>query len=305
SDLYRMIRQHQIGRRRARVLCNGYRHARRRVLPDVGFDRVQYLLGVLVGHKAARDLGVGFAGQYRLGALALEAAPHAVHFQRGSRPQPLQRRVARLAEGLGHADFRQELGFVERHPGQLFLLPGRQLPDVVVEAFDQDLTVGRAETGDDGRQRVQRILDGAAIAARVQVAFGALDVDLQGADAPAAHLDVGLLHPVEAAVGAQHRVAAQLLAARLEQAWPMVAASFLWSVDGWLVSCRRRAVHGISCVARLVEDECEAFVICRGPDGYAHYLHRRLEGRRNPPVLRIHRLPVEVAVDQIRGPLVV
>ena len=50
--------------------------------------------------------------------------------------------------------------------------------DVVVEARDPDPAVGALERGDDLGQRVGRVLDGAAVAARMEVDGGPDDVDL-------------------------------------------------------------------------------------------------------------------------------
>ncbi len=79
-------------------VAHGDLHRLRRDLLDVRRGLAVDLARGLVGDQAHRDLGVGLGGDHGLGALAGEAGPDAVDVQRGSHPDPLERRIAGLAE---------------------------------------------------------------------------------------------------------------------------------------------------------------------------------------------------------------
>src|SRR5829696_5721055 len=84
----------------------GHGHARRR---DLGHEVPQGREDgswLLVRDQPGRDLGVGVGGNDGLRALPLEAAPHAVHVQGGSRPLVLEDGPAGLADQRLHRDRR-------------------------------------------------------------------------------------------------------------------------------------------------------------------------------------------------------
>ena len=75
---------------------------------------------------------------------------------------------------------------VERQLGDQTPLVGAELEDIVVEARNEDPTVLVLEPGDDPGEGVGRVLDGAAVAAGMEV------------DGGPSHVDLGVHHPAQA-----------------------------------------------------------------------------------------------------------
>ena len=141
-------------------------------------------LGVLVGDEPEAQLGPGLAGEHGLGPGPGIAAEDAVDVAGRPGPLPLERRVAGLAVERRHAEVGLELGLGERQLGELGPLPVLQRPDGVVEAGDLDPAVGALEAGQDRRQGIERVGDGAAEGPRVEVAVGPLDDAARSRPAP-------------------------------------------------------------------------------------------------------------------------
>jgi len=134
---------------------------------------------VLVGNQAAAQLGRGPGRDDGLEAVAGEAAADAVELQRGPRPDPLVQAVVRLPPGLRRAGhrrpFRRDPLRAARQQGALLVVQGA---DVVVEAGDGHPPLGVVQPGQKLGQRLDRVVDGAAVVAAVQVAARAVDGQL-------------------------------------------------------------------------------------------------------------------------------
>ena len=94
-------------------------------------------------------------------------------------PTSLERAVAFLSHQGGHGKIGLELGLRERHLGEFRTLPVFQRLDGVIKSLDPDPAIRPFQTCQDRRQRVERVGDGAAVGARVQVAIGSLNVELE------------------------------------------------------------------------------------------------------------------------------
>ena len=128
----------------------------------------------------------------------------------------------------------------------LLALPGRERPDVVVEAGDEDLPGLRVlQAGDDLAERVQGIGDAPAVGAGVEVPVGAGDLHLHVGE-PLQTVDQGRLpRAVEGAVGDHHRVAGEPAAAVLPHvAVDRLPAGLLLPLDQELDVDRQLAALG-------------------------------------------------------------
>src|SRR5690625_4303531 len=154
-------------------------HARRLQLPQVLLKGRGDLGGFLTGDEPTGDLRMRLGWQDRLAALALITTPHAVKLKRRPVPVTLQRAVTFLAIHLGGADFSQVLLVRERQVVQLFPLDGAQLLNAVVETGHGNASVFIVQAGYELRQRMQWVRDATAVAARVQVAAGPTQGELE------------------------------------------------------------------------------------------------------------------------------
>ena len=118
-----------------------------------------------------------------------EAAPDPVDVEGRAGPASLQRGPARLPDEGRHVEGGAVGLVVERQPREGGPVGLGEGDDVVVEAGDADPAVGALERGDDRRQRVDRVVDRAAVLPGVDVLDGPADVDLGRADAPQADRD--------------------------------------------------------------------------------------------------------------------
>ncbi len=109
----------------------GHSHSRRGDLGHVRPEGVIDPPGILIGDQARRDLRVGVRGDDRLGAVALEAAPHPVDVQRRSCGLALEHRPPCLARERGHGDLSAVGLIVERQRRHRLALGRGQRHDVV------------------------------------------------------------------------------------------------------------------------------------------------------------------------------
>src|SRR5690242_17286096 len=77
-------------------LANCCPYPRWRVALDMHANEINDVGGILVGNQSAGDLGMCLIGQHRLGTLALETTPDAVHLQGRPSREMLLRRVTWL-----------------------------------------------------------------------------------------------------------------------------------------------------------------------------------------------------------------
>ena len=136
----------------------------------------------------------------RLAPRSLVAAPHAIHLERWTDPEPLERRVTRLAERGRCADLGQIARVVERQRGDLAPFVVGQRGHVVVEPIDRDPAVRRVKARDELGHRVQGVRDGASVAARVKASVRTREAELQARHPAARDRDRGLVDSPHRAV---------------------------------------------------------------------------------------------------------
>ena len=98
---------------------------------------------------------------------------------------------------------------------ELVARPASEVADLVVEARHGDAAVPSLERGDDAHEGDGRVLDVAAVGARVQVLAGARDVDLGVHDAAQADRDGRLVALEEAGVADDREVGVEAMAVGL------------------------------------------------------------------------------------------
>jgi len=155
----------------------------RSVASDVLLDCCCDLRGILVGHQAAGDLGMGHRRNHGLGACARKPAPQAIDFQRGSSPGAFQRGVARLAKERTHTQLAHIGLLIEWHRGDSLPLLRGERGHVLVETAHRNATISAVHRIQQPHECVERVLDGAAIGARMDVMIRAAYLDLHATDA--------------------------------------------------------------------------------------------------------------------------
>ncbi len=150
------------------------------------------LLGVLIGHQAATDLGRGDGRQDRLGARPDVSAPDPVNFERGARAAPFSHGELRLAKGCRGARLGNDMRLFPRQPGNIGPLGGVQYPHFVVETRHQHPALVVFEARQQLGEGHDGILDIPAIAPAVQVTGGGSGFDLKIGEPAQAMGDDGL-----------------------------------------------------------------------------------------------------------------
>jgi hypothetical protein len=236
--------------------------------------------------------------QHRLDALALETAPDAVHLEGRARPGALEGGVAGLAVEGVDLQVAHVARLVEVDGGDARAVVVGQVAHVVVEAVDRDLAVGAAHAGEDVGERVDRVGDRAAVHAGVEVAVGALDVDLQRAEPLERQRERGLVLGPLRAVGADHQVAGEALAVRGHERAHRRAADLLLPLEEELDVDGQRPLGLQQRLDREDRREHAALVVGGAARVDPPILQLRVEGVGVPQRERVDRLGVEVPVDQ-------
>ena len=112
---------------------------------------------------------MGFVGQHGLGAVPLEAAPNAVDLQCRADPRTLACRVARLSEALLQPQILQIDFLVKGNAGNGRALIVRKLYYILVKAVHGNASMLIVHGVEQLYQRVDRVLDGAADHARMEI----------------------------------------------------------------------------------------------------------------------------------------
>ena len=200
-------------------------------LANVGLDELGDLLGILVGNEPRGKLGVGFGGDDGLGAFALVATPHAVQFERWANPQALDGGEALFADVGGRSHGALEVLRLPRQFVQGFALGGGNLGDVVVEAGNGGAEIVVVELGEEFRKNGQRIGDGTAIDAGVQIAHRAGELDLIVVEAPETVGDGRHALAEHGGIGNEERVGRQLFLVVLDVIPKADTANLLFAFD--------------------------------------------------------------------------
>ena len=148
-----------------------------------------------------------------------------------------------LAGERRHADLRPVRLLVERQRVEQRALLVGQGDDVVVEAGDEDPAVGTLERRDDPGERIGRVVDDAAVAARVEVDVAADDVDLGVHHAPQRDRDRRQVALEEARVADDRDVGGEPLAVGREPAFERRRARLLVALEDEPEVDRQRAAR--------------------------------------------------------------
>ena len=228
----------------------------------------------------------------------------------GTRPQPLQRRVAAFARRGGQADARP--GTPPRrspsasHCARCELLNRR---DLIVEAGQLDAAVLVLQLAQDFRQRVDRVQRGPAIQAGVQIAVGGLQGHLGVGHAAQAGGDGGGLDVPHAGVADQRHVRDQVGLVRPQERVEVDRTDLFLALDQHGDARRDAAAGAVPGAQGFQEHHRLALVVHRAAGDEALAARAidvlRVERIAVPEGHRIDRLHVVVAVEQDVRPIVV
>ena len=279
------------------LLFHLHRHALRRDGLDMFRKELRDGLRILVRHQTHRNLRMRLARNDRLRPFADVAAPDAVHVQARTDAHALQRRETLLACERLHTQAAHIFLRIVRCPAQHLPVFPAQLDHVVVEALDGDVAILVDQRIDHLAERVDRIVDRAAVVARVKVFLRPLDRNLHVGDAAHAAVDGRDLLVEHRRVGNQDDVAGQQLLVCLDPFRECRRAHFLLTFKDELdVVAELPGTHQI--FERLDVHERLALVVIRTACVDGSVADLRLKGRGDPQVERIDRHHVVVAVDQ-------
>ena len=218
----------------------------------------------------------------------------------GRAPRRSRGRNPGSPKSAGHAQLGREVGFVERQSRELLVLPWRQRAHLVVEARHGDGAVLVLERGHDARQRDGRVLDIAAVAARVQVDARAGDIHLRVHQAAQADGDGRVVALEEAGVADDRDVGAEAVPVGLQPGVEVGRTGLLLALEDVAHVDRQPALRFQPGAGGPGVQVHLALVIGGATGIDAPVLDARLEGRPLPEVERIDRLHVVVAVHQHR-----
>jgi hypothetical protein len=243
-------------------------------------------LRVLIGDQAAGDLGRRLRGNHGLGAVARVAAPDAVDVEGRPRPGALQRGEAGLAALFAETDLAEKATRVEAEPAPRLSRRRVDLADRVVEARHRHLALVVVQGGEQPAQRIQGIEHRPSVHARVQVAAGAFEIELEVDEAAQPGRQRRRLDVPHGRVADDAEVRAQLLGVGLEKAVERRAAALLLAFEKDRDLAGQAAGHVDPGTERLEEGGHLALVV----DGTARdeplavrpVDERRLEGRGGP-----------------------
>ncbi len=127
-------------------------------------------MGILVGHEPGGKFGVGLGGNHGLGAFADVAAPNAVEFKGGTGPKLFDDGESLFANIARGSNRFFKIFFLPRQRLEGFALRVAKLGHVIVKAGDGNAEILVVQFGKELGQDGERIGDGAAVDAGVQIA---------------------------------------------------------------------------------------------------------------------------------------
>ena len=233
-----MVGRDRVRRHAAAVGAHGDPHAGDRRGRNVRGDRGDHRVRPLPGDQPARDV----AGRNVRDDGVLAAGGDAVDLKRRALPEPLERGEAGLADHLVETKTGAVGLLVEGDPADLRASRLRQFGDPVVEAIDGDPAVGAVQAREDVDERVQRVGDGAAEAAGVQVFIGTLDDDVEGGQPLGGDRQRRLARTPHRTVGRDDQVGGELLGVRAEVGRQVRAPDLLLALEEELHVQRQSAL---------------------------------------------------------------
>ena len=260
-------------------------------------DRLKYPLRVLVADQAAGDERPGDVRDHGVAAACLEP----VYLQGRALPEPLQGGVPVLAVRLRDAEIGREPVVVERHRVKLGPAVRAWRSHAVVEAGDGDRSVRGVQPGQDRRQRVHGVGDGAAVAAGVQVVAGALDGDGERGQALGGDRERRLVRPPLRPVSRDHQVAGELGCVLAHVRGQVRAADLLLAFDEELHVEREPAALRDRGPEHRHDQEDRSLVVGDAATAGDVAVDGQLERRGQPLGVVAGRLHVVVAVDENGG----
>src|SRR3974390_732581 len=287
------------------VHLNAGRNPLRGDLGDVVGELLENVVGVLIGDEAHGNLGRTFGGNDGLGAGGDEASDDAVDFERGAGPGAVEHGVSGLAGEHVGADFGfAVLLFIKRKagPGLEFVVSG--LLYGIVEAGDEDVTVGVFQLTEDLDETEDRVRSGATVHAGVQIDLGAFGFDLGVEQAAQADAERGNVGRKQLGVGDQGEVGLQLLFAGvgLHVVLDAFAADFFFALDEHADVDGQLAVAGLKQGFEGLELHPELAFVVNGAAGVDVVVALSgFEGRGDPLVEGLGRLNVIVRIAERGG----
>ncbi len=235
------------------------------------------------------------------------ATGDSVDLQRRPGPQPLQCRQVALSEEFVDAEVQAIGRLVEVHCRELRALLLIHIGDAVVEPGNRDPTIGMVQPGEDRRQGMHRVGDGAAVPSGVQVPVRSGDLDVESQQALRPERQRRLRRPPHPAVGRDDQVRRALRSVRADEVGQVRTTDLLLAFEQERHVERQPPVLGDELPDDFDRDVARALVVGRTATadtvlavvaGVAGQLERR--GR---PLVRVtDGLHVVVAVHQYRRP---
>ena len=188
--------------------------------------------------------------------------------------------------------------FAERQLAELFALPARGLLDAVVEAFDRHGVIGVVERRTELGQRLDGIIDRAAMQAGVQVGLRTGQADLEADDTAEGRRDDDLVGRRRSGVGQDDAIGLGEFGLMIvEEFGEARGADLLFAFDqeGDAQGQVRAALEQAG--ERGDRDQVRTLVVGRAAAIDLTVADHRLEGRGSPKIQRIGRLHVIVAIE--------
>src|SRR6266567_4034659 len=268
---------------------------------NVLLDKFGDLVRILVRYEARREFSKGLGRNDGLGAFALIAAPYAVQFECRARPKPLDGGKALFAEIARCADSLLKIFFLPGKGIESFPFGLRNLRDRIVETWHGDTEIPVVKFREQLRQDRERIGNGAAINAGMQIALRAGQFDLIVVQAAQAVSNGGNALAEHGSIGDNESVGLELFLVMLNKIPEADAADFLFAFDQNFHVNRKPAVHFLERFERFEMDVDLAFIIGSTASKEVTVADGRFEGRRGPKIERLGGLHVIVAIKEDGG----
>ena len=194
--------------------------------------------------------------------------------------------------------------FAQRQLAEFFALPAGRLLDTVVETFDGHRVIGVVERGAKFGQRLDGVVDRAAMEAGMQVGLRTGQADLESDDAAQGRRDDDLVGRRRGGVGKDDAIGlGEFGLMVMEEFREARGADLLFAFDQERDAQGQVRASLEQAGERGDGHEVRTLVISGPAAPDASVADDRLEGRRGPEIQRVGRLHVVVAVEDDMGPL--